>query len=177
MGDAKLTAQIARAFVVAHLGLEGLYAKVLEDRGHSVAVWASQKQSDGTAILQIRGASASATNWHIPDARAFLDIKLGESGVQTILGLKKLEEPDRLHVFVRVVPLPVFYVLSATDVQKEVRRLYDRNGNGKLVRRVKNSFHCAFNDKDLTPYNPDAADKVWEKVRHAVGAARSAVAA
>ena len=142
MANAKLTAQIARAFVVAHLGLEGLFAKILEDRGHSSG-WASQEQPDQAAILQIRGASASATNWHIPDARVFLDIKLGEGGVQTILGPRKLEEPDRLSSSCGSARCRSSTSSRRRRFQKEVHRVYDRNGNGKLVRRVKDSFHCA----------------------------------
>jgi hypothetical protein len=80
--------------------------------------------------------------------------------------LKALENPNKLHVYVRVAgPVPVFHILTAAEIQKEVYRLYNREGKGQVTRRVKDSYHCAFNDADLAPYMG-----AWDKVRRALGA-------
>lgn len=169
-----LTAQTARAFVVAHLGLQGLSAEA--GRGHKSVVHVTCEGAAPAVTLRIRGAS-EAYGWHLK-ATDYLDMEVMD-GTQHF-SPKTLTDPDALHVFVRVAPVPVFYILTEAEIQTLVFQSYTREGAkrgdkpGQFTRLVKDSPHDMTYDRHLVSYKVEGS---WDKVWAALGITRPAAAA
>ena len=156
------TAQTARAFVVAHLGLQGLSAEA--GRGHKSVVHVPREGAAPVVTLRIRGASETY-GWHLK-ATDYLDLEV-KNGCQHF-SRKTLTDPDALYVFVRVASVPAFYILTEEEIQTLVFQSYTREGAkrgdkpGQFTRLVKDSPHDMTYDRHLASYKVgDSWDKIW----------------
>jgi hypothetical protein len=157
-----LTAKTARAFVVAHLGLQGLSAE--PGQGQKSVVHVTHEGTAPEVSLRIRGASG-AYGWHLK-ATDYLDMEV-KNGTQHF-SRKTLADPDALNVFVRVAPVPLFYILTEAEIGALVLQSYTREGAkrgdkpGQFTRLVKDSPHDTTYDRHLEPYKVEGTwDKVW----------------
>lgn len=122
----KLTGQIGEYLVCAELGRRGFIATPFSGNVPAFDVLATDEFCR-TVPIQVKASNSD--NWPAT-ARDWMNIHLdSESGVQTLLGLVKIPNPDLIYVCISIAKVNSgkndrYFVLTKTDVQQAIVKGY-----------------------------------------------------
>lgn len=149
--DTQTTGQVGEYLVAAELCRLGYIATTFT---RNVPLFDILAIKDNKKAHPIQVKTISGSTWQF-DAKKFLDISI-TGNVQTVVGKKKLENPELLLFMVRLVELgkDEFYLLRIKDLQEMIFQDYTAylKKQGGTRPKAPQSTHTAVPVKALKPY-------------------------
>lgn len=159
--ETKLTQQVGEHLVCAELGRRGFIATTFTG---NVPVFDIVALDENHKIKLIQVKAIDGGEWQIKDVSKYLDISISDNGIQNVKGIKDIQFPDLICIFVKLVfqGNDEFYLFRLSNMQDIIFEKYGSwlRKKGGIRPRNQKSMHAAVSSRDLEKYKNN-----WELLK------------